>query len=59
MSKIHYDPSLNLEAHIAAMLVGEVPLHKTAYANGGNGIESTNHVELVDCAICLRKMNSK
>lgn len=51
MSKTHFDASVS-----GRTLTNDVPLHKTAYSGGINGIVSSNQVADVDCRICARKM---
>lgn len=53
MSKTHFDPTVS-----GRTLAGEVPLHRTAYSGGVNGIVSSNRVSEIDCRVCARKMIS-
>lgn len=53
MSKTHFDPTVS-----GRTLAGDVPLHKTAYSGGVNGIVSSNRVSDIDCRVCARKMLS-
>jgi len=51
MAKTHFDPKL-----LGRTLVSETPMHRTTYASGVNGIESSPHIQDVTCQVCIRRL---
>lgn len=51
MAKTHFDPTLS-----GRTITNEVPLHRTAYSGGVNGIEASNIIQDVECRVCIKKM---
>lgn len=54
MYKVHFDPEAPSST---TTLVYEVPLHRSAGTGYGN-LAATANRDLVDCKICLRKMEA-